>query len=134
MGESIAPATQTTLVDVLIIDDSDLIRMSLERLIRRAGFQVLSLASPVGATREIIRRRVKLVILDVHMPAIRGDRFVTQLRQTAACANVRVVLLSGLSGPELMQLAAEVGADGVVEKGTSPDELVRTVQRLMPEG
>jgi hypothetical protein len=49
----IAPAG----VDVFVIDDSNLLRLTLVRALRRAGLSVVDLSSPIGATRAIVRHQ-----------------------------------------------------------------------------
>lgn len=112
---------------VLVIDDDEIARELLGSELKQAGFEVLSLPSPIGASRMIQEHDVRAVVLDVVMPAMSGDRLVTLLRNNPRFSNLALVLVSGQGMPELHRLAALVGADGVVNKKDIRKALVDSV-------
>jgi PleD family two-component response regulator len=101
---------------VLVIDDSDIARASMSGLLEEAGLKVVELASPIGATRAIIRHQVSVVVVDVLMPGMRGDRLATLFRNNPRFERLGVVLVSGEDGVELDRLLNETGADAAVSK------------------
>lgn len=117
--------------DVLVIDDSDIARLSMTRALSGAGYAALELPSPIGATRSIIRHRVSLVVIDVNMPSIRGDKLAALFRANKRLAHLKVILVSGTETMHLDELAAAVGADGVVAKQEGTPALVATVRKLL---
>ena len=44
------------------------------QLLMDAGMRVHTLPSPIGATRAILANKVDVVVIDVMMPGMRGDR------------------------------------------------------------
>jgi len=112
-----------------VIDDSDIARAEMSRLLVAGGLRVVGLASPIGATRAIIDNNVNVVVIDVQMPSIRGDRLAALFRGNPRFKSLGVILVSGEGDTELHRLAAEVAADAVVSKAKL-SELVPTVQRL----
>lgn len=112
-----------------MIDDSDIARAEMSRLLVAGGLRVVGLASPIGATRAIIDNNVNVVVIDVQMPSIRGDRLAALFRGNPRFKSLGVILVSGEGDTELHRLAAEVAADAVVSKAKL-SELVPTVQRL----
>lgn len=114
---------------VLVIDDSEIAREEVSRVLRSAGFQVLALPSPIGATQAIVRHQVRIVVLDVFMPTIRGDRLLTLFRKNQRLGQLSVILMSGHSERELEQLKLEVQADAVLSK-RHLDRLPALVKRL----
>src|SRR5258705_7598131 len=114
---------------VLVIDDSERAREKMARVLRQAGMQVVTLASPIGATRAILQNEVDVVVIDLQMPGIRGDRLAALFRGNPRLKRLGVVMVSGESEAELARLAAEVGATEVVSKRCL-DELVPTVLRV----
>ena len=65
---------------VLVVDDSDLARSEMMRLLVEDGLVVVGLASPIGATRAILANAVSVVVIDVLMPGMRGDRLAALFR------------------------------------------------------
>ncbi len=117
--------------DVLVIDDSDIARATMVRSLTQAGLEVLDLPSPIGATRSIVRHHVQLVVIDINMPSMRGDKLAALFRNNDRLRELKLVLVSGTEPERLAQLAQEVGADGVVSKAAGADALVRMVRQLI---
>jgi CheY-like chemotaxis protein len=113
---------------VLVIDDSEIARASMMAVLADAGMTVVELASPIGATRAILHHNVSVVVVDVLMPGMRGDRLAMLFRGNPRFKNLGVVLVSGESEAELDRLVAETGADAAVAK-SNLRELVGAVTR-----
>jgi twitching motility two-component system response regulator PilG len=120
--------------DVLVIDDSDVARTSMKRALTAAGLRVVDLPSPIGATSLILRAQPQVVVIDVNMPSIQGDKLAALFRKTVRLGQLRIVLVSGLEANSLEALARDAGADAIVAKSEGPDALVRAVKRLMEAG
>ena len=114
---------------VLVVDDSELSRSEMMRLLTEDGLVVVGLASPIGATRAILTNAVSVVVIDVLMPGMRGDRLATLFRGNPRLRELGVVLVSGDDG-ELSRLSSEVSADAVVSK-SALHELVPAVRRAL---
>ena len=113
---------------VLVIDDDELARESVIDLLNEAGFTASGLASPIGATKELLEKEIEVVILDVMMPSIRGDKFATLLRQNPRLRSLGVVLISGASAEELHDFAEQIDAAAVIEKAELDHRLVSAVE------
>lgn len=114
---------------ILVVDDSDVARETIVQTLRDAGFEVIERSSPIGVSREVIRQQVCAVVLDIEMPALRGDKLATLLRANSE-DSVLLVLVSSLPEQELREIGDRVGADGVVPKVRANAELVPLLQRL----
>jgi CheY-like chemotaxis protein len=120
------PGAGTT---VLVIDDSEIARAKMANLLGDSGFKVIQLPSPIGATRLILNRQVSVVVVDVLMPGMRGDRLAALFRGNPRFADLGVILVSGEADIELDRLLPETGADATVSKAKL-HELVPTVLRV----
>jgi len=107
--------TQPTL-NVLVIDDSEIARADMTHRLSHAGFKVSSLASPIGATRVIVDQAIDVVVIDVQMPSIRGDRLAALFKGNQRFSSLGVILVTGSSEAELDQLRASAKADAVLSK------------------
>ena len=67
--------------------------------------------------------------LDLKMPGLDGFEVLKSLRQKDSRDHVRVLVVSGLSEPDL-QRARDAGADDVLRKPFRPSELIRRVREL----
>ena len=116
---------------VLVVDDHDVSRNSVMRLLRVAGLTVIGASSAIGATRRALRAGIQVAVIDLNMPAMRGSSLIQVIRKSPRLAHVGIVLLSGASDEELVTAAGEVGADAAVAKLSMKETLVPTVQKLL---
>jgi DNA-binding NarL/FixJ family response regulator len=126
----VAPSTSQD-VDVLVIDDSDIARASMAKALQNAGMIVADLPSPIGATNAISRRGVRVVVLDVNMPSIRGDKLAALFRRNERFAELKIVLVSGADRELLEKLAEDAGAHAVVPQSAGVGALVSVVRDLL---
>lgn len=101
---------------VLVIDDSDIARAQMAHLLIKAGMKVMTLPSPIGATRVIFENNVNVAVIDLLMPGMRGDRLAALFRGNPRLKHLAVVLVSGERGDALARASREAGADEVVSK------------------
>lgn len=108
--------TSKAKIKVLVIDDDDIAREFLVLVLRRAGFKASAMVSPIGATKRVIDEGIDVVVLDVMMPTLSGDKLATLLRKNSQLHNLGVVLVSGSPRQEVEHLVKQVGADALVVK------------------
>ena len=111
---------------VLIVDDSRLILAMTKSVLERSGLTVVALDSPIGFTRVLTDERPDLALIDVSMPALRGDQLVELVRRRVpnACP---IVLFSERPEEELAQLVAACGAAGYVRKSDDWTHMTQSI-------
>ena len=118
-----------------MIDDSELARTAIVRLLEDAGFEVHQQESAVGAIANIKRLEIDLAVVDVHLPQIMGDQFVGMLRKNSALTSVRVVMITGEEDETaLAAIGAQARAHAILPKSKLTSDLVRTVRELVGIG
>jgi len=115
---------------ILLIDDDDITRELLASLLKTARHEVWELPSPIGATRTILRERIEVVILDIHMPQMNGDKSAKMLRENPRLQDLGIIMVSSCDVAQLETLAKRVGADAVVPKADARAKLVPVVERV----
>jgi CheY-like chemotaxis protein len=115
-------------LSVLIVDDDDLVRTQLAGLLSNAQHLVHQLPSAIGVTRAVVQHQVDVVVVDIAMPALPGDKLAALLRQNPRFDGLGVVLVSGRPVHELEAISRQVDADGVVTKADVKAKLVAAVE------
>jgi DNA-binding response OmpR family regulator len=105
---------------VLLVEDSESVRLTMEAVLELEGHVVASASSLVEARQLHSTGRFDLVLLDVHLGDGLGTELIPELRQLQPQAVVAI-----LSG----HIDDAGGADLVLDKGQDPGELVRTLER-----
>lgn len=103
-------------VRTLIIDDDDISRQGMVDLLEGAAFTVLEGASPIGVTQRLISEAIDVLVLDVFMPELPGDKLARLLRGNPRLGSLGIVLVSSMDPERLKALAQDVDADAVVNK------------------
>ena len=116
-------------VRVLVIDDDDIARMAMVDLLESAGLEVSDLPSPIGATQKLLQEQIDVVVLDVMMPSLRGDKLANLLRKNPRLQHLGVILVTGALPDELHEVAGQVEAHAVIEKARIDEALVDAVNR-----
>lgn len=101
-------------LQLLIVDDDDVTRDLVERLVRRAypHAQVFAYASSLKVLQRIQSGHVDLLITNCHMPDMDGPTLVRSLREQKF--SLPILMISG--SPEAHALGAKAGIDGFIDK------------------
>jgi DNA-binding response OmpR family regulator len=116
---------------VLVVDDEPNIVLSLEFLMRQAGYDVRVARDGDAALVAIAERAPDLVLLDVMMPGRDGYEVCQAIRADPACASTRIVMLTARSREVEREKGLALGADDYVTKPFSTRALVERVQALL---
>ena len=116
---------------VLIADDEPNIVVSLEYLLKRAGYSVLVARDGQEAIDIIRRERPALVLLDVMMPNKSGHEVCAELRADEATRGIKVLMLSAKGRDTDVDKGLGVGADAYMTKPFSTKELAAKVAEML---
>lgn len=117
----------------LVIDDSKSIRVMVVYTLKKAGFEVIESENGEDALRQLDTTVVDLVITDLNMPAMDGITFIRELRARPAARNVPALLLTTDPIGTQKDDARAAGATGWVVKPFHPEQLLKVVNRLVPQ-
>ena len=113
----------------LIIDDEKQIRRLLRLALEGADHKVYEADSGQAGLTEIANRRPDVVLLDLGLPDIEGEKVLRRLREWS---DVPVLILSVRDDPDEKVAALDAGADDYVTKPFDTAELlarIRAAQR-----
>jgi two-component system, NtrC family, response regulator AtoC len=119
-----------TPIRILLVEDDDVHRESLERHLARSGYEVMAVSSAERALGAFAAFRPALVLTDVRMPGMSGIDLLGRLRENT---DVPVVVMTGFGD---MASAIESMKNGAFEYLTKPldlDELDDTLKRCFRE-
>ncbi len=116
---------------VLIADDEPNIVISLEYLLKRAGYTVLVARDGQEAIDTIRRERPALVLLDVMMPKKNGHEVCAELRADEATSAIKVLMLSAKGRDTDIDKGLGVGADAYMTKPFSTKDLAAKVAEML---
>ena len=130
-----APAAGTSLrgrgEHVLLADDDDVVGLTLQALLERAGYRVTRVDSGIAAIDAVrlAPRGHALVVTDFNMPGLSGLSVAEQI--AAIAPGLPVVITSGYVTEELLDRAGALGVRAVLLKEHSLERLARVVHDLL---
>jgi CheY-like chemotaxis protein len=89
-------------MNILVVDDSLVMRMIVEKGLRQAGAEgcrITHAANGLDGLTKIERQEAKgdgfdLILTDIHMPIMDGTQLLTEMRRRGLARGVRVVLIT----------------------------------------
>ncbi len=119
--------TRVTRPKILVVDDSEIVCDSVATMLEPRGYAVVSLTSLFAFTQTLTAERPDLVLVDVSMPALSGDKLIEFSRKHHERHYV-MVLFSTRGVEELKKLASQCGAAGFIQKTGDAERLQREVE------
>jgi DNA-binding NtrC family response regulator len=120
---------------VLVVDDHELYRKAVERILVRAGYQVFTARDANEAMQRVTREPLDLVLCDVKMPGISGLELIRQIREHEP--DLPCIVITGYGGAEASLEALRAGAYWYLEKPVEPahhDVLRRLASQAIEHG
>jgi len=102
-------------VNILIVDDSRLLRISNERALVKAGHNVISAEDGEAGLRLALEHKPDLVVLDMMLPRLSGPDVLRAIRNDPETASIPVLVLSALPQCNENKLLSE-GATAYFQK------------------
>jgi len=120
-----------SLIQLLVVDDHNLFRRGLIALLKQDGrFNVVGEAGDLGqALRCAGQIQPDLILLDNHLPGVRGVDGIGALKQAFASAHILMLTVS--ENEEDLATAMQAGADGYLLKTVESDQLCQAIVRVL---
>jgi CheY-like chemotaxis protein len=117
---------------ILVIDDDDLVRDTLIRILSRAGYEAIAAKDGREGVARFRESPPDLILTDVIMPDQDGIETIVELRQLAPA--IPIIAISGGGRARAMQFldaAHKLGADKVLSKPIKQADLVAAISELL---
>ena len=116
---------------VLVVDDDDMVRQAIQRMLEHLGYRPIGAASGEEALDiyEKSRAEIAAIILDITMPGLGGIETFRRLR--AMDSQVKVIVTSGDTlNPAIRELEAQ-GISYLLAKPFHTEQLARAIQQTI---
>lgn len=111
---------------ICVVDDDACVLKGVERLLRSAGFTILTFGNPKDFLEHAHKHPVSVAVLDVWMPEMSGLDVQRQLREFSPSTYVIVITAKG--DPEVRDLAIKGGASAYFTKPFDDEELLGAIR------
>jgi CheY-like chemotaxis protein len=111
------------LLNILVVDDSESIRLYLKKVLEPLNVEVTEAETGDQALKLIRENEYDLVFLDIEMPIMSGLEVTKRVRKQLGFMYTPIIVMTGLKQPELIQEAFDVGATDYITKPLSSIEI-----------
>jgi len=114
---------------ILIVDDDQQFRLSLERLFVKSGYAVQAAASVAEALQNLSKKRIDLVLADYYMPHQHGGELLARLK--AQYPLIKTIVISAYGDEKVRQECQQAGAFSFLDKPVKKGALLSLVDRAL---
>jgi len=118
----------------LVVEDNEHVLYMLDFILRRAGYDVISVKNGRDAQTSIENLPpVDIVVLDLMLPYVSGYQLITDIRDDPEWQHVPIIVLSGKVLEDDIVKALDLGANDYVTKPFRPEELLARMRRIVAD-
>jgi len=117
---------------ILLVDDSKTMLLSMEAVLKRAGFNVVTAANGAEGLKQITQTKPDLMITDLNMPVMDGMTLIKEAKKLPEMRFKPVLMLTTESQQTKRDEAKTAGATGWLVKPVKPEELLAVIKQVIP--
>jgi len=116
-------------VRILVVDDEEPVRNLLQRVLKEAGYDVVTAANGQEALDKVSQLNAGVVLLDIKMPGMSGMEVLQQI--TTNWPKTCVVMATAAGDAQTAVEAMKTGAYDYITKPFNRDDVVLKVQKAI---
>jgi chemotaxis family two-component system response regulator PixG len=132
--ETPRPSAESTGSLIACVDDSPLVRQTMESLLVAAGYRYLGVDDAMRAFAILLARKPDLIFLDLVMPNANGYEICAQLRKLSCFRDTPIVILTGNGGIVDRVRAKLVGASDFLSKPIDAGIVLGVLRKHLKQG
>ncbi|MBK7405971.1 MAG: response regulator [Phycisphaerales bacterium] len=120
--------------NVLIVDDSPILRRAMTKVVKLAGIpedRIHEAGNGQEALEILETVWVDLVLLDLNMPVMDGEEFARQVHGRDDLGHVAIVVVSTESNRERLDRMKQYGVKETLHKPFEPEDLCRLITKVL---
>jgi len=114
---------------VLITDDDEAFRMTLDEILQRRGYSTCQACDGLEAIEAIECGNIHLALFDIHMPRLDGLGALERVRR--ALPQLPCILMSAKLDDRILARAEQLQAQAILPKPFSISDLVQSIKRAL---
>lgn len=118
---------------ILVVEDSQVDRLRLVKLLDGAGYRVCTAANGLEAIALVQQQAPALILMDVNMPQMDGFAATRALRGGEHTKSIPVVLVTAKDQKADKAWGQMLGAKGYITKPFADEVLLQQVRALLPK-
>jgi CheY-like chemotaxis protein len=118
---------ERTMKTILVVEDEDMIRDMIERMLKISGYQVITAGDGVRAVALARSEQPDLILMDMGLPVLNGWQATQRIKTKEETQHIPVIALTAYALTEDRERCFAVGCD---EYETKPIEFPRLLTKI----
>jgi len=129
--QSASDAKQDFLARVMVIDDSNTIRMTAETILKKEGYEVFTATNGFEAMSVITDTKPDIIFVDIMMPRLDGYQTCKLIKNNSYFRNTPVIMLSSKDSLFDRARGRVAGSEQHINKPFTKSELLEAINRYV---
>jgi len=117
--------------NILIVDDSSVVRMSLGYVLKENEYTVVEAVDGVDGLEISNNAKRCLIIPGINMPNMTGIELIEKVRTGTSNKYIPILVLTTESGQDMLEDGKKAGATGWIVKPFTNEKLLSTIKRVL---
>lgn len=120
--------------NILIVDDSPVMRKVIAKTVRLSGVEVgeiLEAGNGLEGLEQAKDNWIDLILSDINMPEMNGLQFIEELKNDEVMKSIPVIVISTEGRDSVVQEALSLGAVDYITKPFQPEEIGRDILKVL---
>lgn len=105
-------------------DDMDLSHLA-ETFLLDCGHEVIKAVDTSQVLPSARREKPDFILLDINMLGGKGGDILVKLKRSSLTSNIRVIVVSGVTDPQILTFVEKEGAEGFLPKPWAPENFIQ---------
>jgi CheY-like chemotaxis protein len=124
-------AAPETTPEIMIVDDDDVYRSILVRVVEKAGMRAVECECGDEALQKLRTHKPDLMLVDQEMPGLTGLELLHRVRAEAYSVAIPVIMLTGVGTREVVKGSLEIGIQGFIAKPSNAATILERIHQAL---
>ncbi|MDA9950979.1 response regulator [Oligoflexaceae bacterium] len=122
---------QAQLHRVLVVDDDEVMRAAMKRVLEAQGYVVVLAADGLELSKNLENATFDMILLDINLPWVDGYELCSLIKNHSVLGSVPLIMVSGNKDEESIEKGFEAGCDDYVTKPFEVDKLTNAIKEAL---
>jgi CheY-like chemotaxis protein len=114
---------------ILLVEDEKILGEMYEIRLRKEGFNVKRVIDAESGLKEIKKARPDLILLDILLPGMPGDKALKILKEDPKTKDIPVIILTNYDTPESREKAKKLNTTYILKANMTTKDLVEIIEK-----
>ncbi|MEQ2354536.1 response regulator [Pseudoalteromonas piscicida] len=133
VSEPKALETKQEEIKIMVVEDNEIYREMIAKILRDEGYKVDCETSGLGAIKTLRKHKFTMVFMDLFMPELDGYNTTKNIRNIPHCKKLPIIALTSNKNKDIIRKWASLGLTGYITKPSTKSSILKAVEKALTE-